>query len=256
MTNCVVSSCTGVDRTNIFKLFQLQMEALADLDVDSHDSNEISSIEPEVQGHGPTRPPSIAETSKSYDHKNSHQDKRHSTIDSLQSKRSSLKKRPKMKRNPLSDSESAKSPPAAAGGAYYGGDIDRDKKEALKQKQQKQAASKTGSSKIRTNKISSMSSNRFQELENQLSETVRINMAFAEKQQSDREQEKYERQSRFKIPRRFAAPVERVISTYDDAKTDLYMVLKVSHTADEFTLKRQYRTLALQIHPGKLYFVI
>lgn len=231
------------------------MEALAELDVDFHESKEMPSIEPEVQGHGPTTPPSTAETSKSYYHKNSVKEKQHSTINHLQSKRGSSKKKSKMKRNPLSDNESAKAPPVAAGGAYYGGDIDRDKKEALKQKQQKQAASKTGPSKIRTNKMSSMSSNRFQELEDQLSETVRINMAFAEKQQSDREHEKYERQTRFKIPRRYAAPVERIISTYDDPKSDLYMVLKVPNTADEFTLKRQYRTLALQIHPGKVHFM-
>lgn len=148
------------------------------------------------------------------------------------------------------------SPSVATGGAYYGGDIDREKRDAFHQQQQqrqaKQQSSRSGGG-ARRSKMASMSNSRFQELEDRLSEKTRINVAFAEQQLAERKEADQLRRARYVIPRHLAAPVERIVATYDDVRADLYAVLDVARSADDFALKRQYRALALQVHPGKLY---
>lgn len=102
--------------------------------------------------------------------------------------------------------------------------------------------------------MASMSNSRFQELEDRLSEKTRINVAFAEQQLTERKESDQLRRARYVVPRHLAAPVERIVATYDDVRADLYTVLGVPRSADDFALKRQYRALALQVHPGKLSF--
>lgn len=103
--------------------------------------------------------------------------------------------------------------------------------------------------------MASMSNSRFQELEDRLSEKTRINVAFAEQQLAERKEADQLRRARYVIPRQLAAPVERIVATYDDVRADLYSVLGVPRSADDFALKRQYRALALQVHPGKFFFL-
>lgn len=93
---------------------------------------------------------------------------------------------------------------------------------------------------------------RYHDLEAKLSDKLRSTAAQAEQQYQEREYEKLQRRQRFMIPRRQAAPVERLIRLYDDLHCDLYRVLGVSNNANEITMKKQYRSLALILHPGKL----
>lgn len=103
--------------------------------------------------------------------------------------------------------------------------------------------------------MASMSNSRFQELEDRLSENTRINVAYAEQQLAERKEADQLRRARYVVPRHLAAPVERIVATYDDVRADLYSVLGVPRSADDFALKRQYRALALQVHPGKPRFL-
>lgn len=93
---------------------------------------------------------------------------------------------------------------------------------------------------------------RYRDLEAKLSDKLRHTAAQAEKQLQEREYDKLQRRQRFMISRRQAAPVERLIRLYDDLHCDLYRVLGLSHNANEVTMKKQYRSLALILHPGKL----
>lgn len=230
------------------------MEELAQTDADDVHSDEARS---ELNVGETTQQPSAPPTFASYSNNNKASDtesKKRSSIEYLRSKRKSAKKssKKKAKQQTKGDTVNA-SGSATGGGAYYGGDIDREKKEAYnkqQQQRQQQQQQQSGQKSIRSSKMASTSNSRFQELESRLSENVRINMAYAEQQQAERDQERIARHTRFVIPRKYAAPVERIVTSYDDVHTDLYMVLDVSRTADEFALKKQYRTLALQIHPG------
>eukprot|EP01033_Poteriospumella_lacustris_P008585 gene8585-6179_t len=167
--------------------------------------------------------------------------------DKLKTKKKRQLKRKATKRN--------ESPPATtAGGAYYGGDIDREKRDAFHHQQQQRQTQKQSSrsrSSARRSKMASMSNSRFQELEDRLSENTRINVAYAEQQLAERKEADQLRRARYVVPRHLAAPVERIVATYDDVRADLYSVLGVPRSADDFALKRQYRALALQVHPDK-----
>lgn len=60
------------------------------------------------------------------------------------------------------------------------------------------------------------------------------------------------RYSRYRVARRHAAPVEHILYTYSDARTDLYDVLRVTASSDDALIKRAYRSLALAVHPGQI----
>ena len=57
---------------------------------------------------------------------------------------------------------------------------------------------------------------------------------------------------RFKVSRKFAKPVERIINALENDDMDLYDIMGVSNrNADTGVLKKQYRNVALLVHPGK-----
>lgn len=156
-------------------------------------------------------------------------------------------------------SKKQKASSSTAGGAYYGGEIDQEKKDAYRRKQQEQqqqrakkssdsAASSSGSGY--RGKMASMSDSLFLDLENRLSERVRVNVAYAEHQSAERSRARARRHERARLPRRIAAPVEEILRIYDDVHTDLYDVLGVKRNIDEATLKKKYRAKALAVHPG------
>jgi hypothetical protein len=60
-----------------------------------------------------------------------------------------------------------------------------------------------------------------------------------------------EREWRWSVPMRFALPVERAIRVYEDPRTTLYDVLRLSRRrCDPEALRAAHRALALSVHPG------
>lgn len=55
---------------------------------------------------------------------------------------------------------------------------------------------------------------------------------------------------RWQVGRSLARPVERVLTSARDPRTSLYDVLEVSPQADDSSIKRAYRHIALLVHPG------
>jgi hypothetical protein len=70
-------------------------------------------------------------------------------------------------------------------------------------------------------------------------------------ERSEQELEKYNRQIRNKISRKYARPVEKIIKVYENPKTTLYQVLSLPEDADYDDIKKTYRTMALILHPDK-----
>jgi hypothetical protein len=200
----------------------------------------------------PSTPPTYTKASQnSFERSSSSKnDRRSSMKDSLRQKQRTTITNRKPKGRP------GGAPTDSTENGFYGGDADQNKRDAFNNQQQGQQPqqpqqSQSFGSNIRANKMSTMSNNHFQELENRLSEKVRDNLAISEQQQLEQIQEQRERRSRYAISRRYAAPIERVLRLYDDVHTDFYLVLDVPRNVDEFSLKRQYRSLALHIHPDK-----
>jgi DnaJ-domain-containing protein 1 len=81
---------------------------------------------------------------------------------------------------------------------------------------------------------------------------MRAKMMADRKRKSEEEQERLHWEARAGIARKFARPVERVIAANENAQADLYDVLGIKDNADEGTIKRAYRHLALVIHPGTI----
>lgn len=81
---------------------------------------------------------------------------------------------------------------------------------------------------------------------------MRRSVAAEQQKRAEEEQERASRRSRAAVARKYARPVEKVLSAYNSQTTDLYDVLEVSKNADEGALKKAHRRLALRLHPGTL----
>lgn len=101
-----------------------------------------------------------------------------------------------------------------------------------------------------TDKISAGAGDRRRELEAMLSPEMRNNAAAAQRIRAEQIKEDADRRARASVARKFARPVEKVISLYNSQKTDLFDVLQVGKSANDATLKKAYRRLALMVHPG------
>jgi hypothetical protein len=88
-------------------------------------------------------------------------------------------------------------------------------------------------------------------LENLLGEDMRAKAAQENERQAEVTAEQAQRWARSKVPRNFARPVEVVLNVYNNEKSTLYDVLKVSRKASDLTLKKAYRGQALMVHPDK-----
>lgn len=101
-----------------------------------------------------------------------------------------------------------------------------------------------------TDKMSSGGGDRRRELEAKLSPQMRKKAAAEQQLRAEEEQEKASRRARSVISRRYARPVEKVLTVYSSQTTDLYDVLQVTRQASDVDLKKAYRALALLVHPG------
>jgi hypothetical protein len=70
--------------------------------------------------------------------------------------------------------------------------------------------------------------------------------------QSEILKEQAERISRLRVPRYYARPVERILRFCTSGSRDWFGMLGLSKTrADEAAVKKAFRALALDIHPGR-----
>lgn len=128
-------------------------------------------------------------------------------------------------------------------GSYFGSRNAADSEsEATRKEAQKRAKE--------TDKISAGAGNRRREIENKLSPNMRNKAAAAQQTKAEKMQERKYRRARATVARRYARPVEKVLSIYNSQSTDLYDVLDVGRIVKDETLKKAYRKLALLVHPG------
>jgi hypothetical protein len=137
-----------------------------------------------------------------------------------------------------------------SGGSYYGSnsnninniDIEKIKEENKKKETEKKLKE--------TNKISSSGGNRRREIENKLNEKITTQIMQDLEEKKTLEIERIERYKRFSISRKYAKPVEKILNIYNNPHTDLYMVLNVKRDVSDAVLKKNYRLIAMNIHPG------
>lgn len=113
-----------------------------------------------------------------------------------------------------------------------------------------ETATRGGGSRVSSSDLSSGS---MRNLQQKLAEQMQSAQAAAirDEEAAVNEQDAY---IRFRVPRQYAAPVERAIRIYNDDRTTLYDVLGVASNVDEVKLKKVYRTVALNVHPGDEHF--
>lgn len=92
---------------------------------------------------------------------------------------------------------------------------------------------------------------KFDDIESLLSKELLDKANDYDTERSEQELEKYNRQIRNKISRKYARPVEKTIKIYENPKTTLYQVLSLSEDADYDDIKKTYRSMALILHPDK-----
>jgi hypothetical protein len=131
-------------------------------------------------------------------------------------------------------------------GNYFAGQTATEKEAENKRKEAQNRAKET-------DKMSAGGGDRRRELEAKLSSTMRDSALLKQQEQVEEEIESRARRARAVISRKFSRPVERVLRNYNSDSTDLYDVLQVNKEADDGTLKKAYRSLALSVHPGTLY---
>ena len=151
-----------------------------------------------------------------------------------------------------------------AAGSYYAFDAKKEQEEEMKKREEilKQQEK---------SKISSMSGDQRRAIESKLDESLRAAAMKSESEKHQQELARQRRHSRYRVSRKFAEPVEKILRIYnneDDASSqlpDLYKILGVSHSANPFTLsaggkegddlegklRKSYRALALVVHPDK-----
>jgi hypothetical protein len=88
-------------------------------------------------------------------------------------------------------------------------------------------------------------------LQSQLQEQARASQEQAASQLQERQYEQYLRYQAYRTPRSLGKIVEEIVRVYDLVHTSLYEVLLVSENIDDLSLKKQYRKLALIVHPDK-----
>lgn len=88
------------------------------------------------------------------------------------------------------------------------------------------------------------------DIESKLSKEMKRKMAEDQHKREKAQAERAERQSRFRVPRVHAEPVERVLEMYQSSSTDLYDVLGVKKDISDLELRKAYRSYALVVHPG------
>lgn len=131
-------------------------------------------------------------------------------------------------------------------GSYFGSQSAADKESEAKRKEAQKKAKET-------DKISAGAGNRRREIEGKLSPHMRNKAAAAQQLKADEMMMLEFRRSRAAVARRFARPVEKVLSIYSSQSTDLYDVLNVGREVKEVALKKAYRRLALLVHPGEQF---
>ena len=77
----------------------------------------------------------------------------------------------------------------------------------------------------------------------------------AKKDNNIRLKERMLRWKKYKIPRSYARIVEQVVDTYLKPTTTLYEVLRVPKKATDEEIRRAYRTMVFDLHPGKYSLV-
>ena len=129
-------------------------------------------------------------------------------------------------------------------GNYFAGQTATEKEAENKRKEAQNRAKET-------DKMSAGGGDRRRELEAKLSSKMRDSTLLKQQEQIEEEFESRARRARAVISRKFSRPVERVLRVYNSDSTDLYDVLQVNKEADDSTLKKAYRSLALSVHPGR-----
>ena len=99
-------------------------------------------------------------------------------------------------------------------------------------------------------KMSTGAGDRRREIEAKLSPDMRSKAATAQRIRAEQIQEQADRRARASVARKYARPVEKVLSVYNSQYTDLFDVLQVRKHVNDVTLKKAYRRLALMVHPG------
>ena len=131
-------------------------------------------------------------------------------------------------------------------GSYFGSQSATDKESEAKRNEAQKKAKET-------DKISAGAGNRRREIEGKLSPQMRNKAAAAQQAKADEIMMLEFRRSRAAVARRFARPVEKVLSIYSSHCTDLYDVLNVDRDVKEGALKKAYRKQALLVHPGEQF---
>lgn len=130
-----------------------------------------------------------------------------------------------------------------AKGNYFGGPSAADKEAEAARKEAQNRAKET-------DKMSSGAGDRRREIEAKLTPEMRRQAAADSEARAQLEQQRSDRRVRAAISRRHARPVEKVLHTYNSQSTNLYDVLRVGMGVEEVRLKKAYRALALEVHPG------
>ena len=134
-------------------------------------------------------------------------------------------------------------------GNYFAGQTATEKEAENKRREAQNRAKET-------DKMTAGGGDRRRDLEAKLSPQMRDSIIAKQREEAEEELASLARRTRAVISRKFSRPVERVLKAYNSDSTDLYDVLQVRKGADDGTLKKAYRSLALSVHPGMSHAAI